>query len=63
MYLGMALVYLGVTLLMNSVWCLLLFPLALLALHLLAIRPEERYLSAKFGEEYRQYTTRVRRWI
>lgn len=27
------------------------------------ILPEEKYLEAKFGESYRDYTRRVRRWI
>ena len=35
--------------------------LALLADNL--ARTEERYLEAKFGDEYREYRSRVRRWI
>lgn len=29
----------------------------------LAIKPEERYLTRKFGKEYTDYAARVRRWI
>jgi len=29
----------------------------------IAIVPEERYLRAKFGAEYEEYTHRVHRWL
>jgi protein-S-isoprenylcysteine O-methyltransferase Ste14 len=63
MYLGMAVVYLGATLLLDSYWPLLLFPVAIAAVSLYVIAREERYLEGKFGEEYRGYKRRVRRWI
>jgi protein-S-isoprenylcysteine O-methyltransferase Ste14 len=28
-----------------------------------AVKPEEIYLSQKFGEEYLNYSEKVRRWI
>lgn len=63
MYVGMAAVYLGVTLWMNSAWPLLFFPLVIVFVQRMAILPEERYLEAKFGDEYRRYRAQVRRWL
>lgn len=63
MYLGMTILYLGVTALMNSWWPLLLLPIVLWALMALVISREERYLAAEFGETYGAYRERVRRWI
>lgn len=63
MYLGMAVQYVGLALLFNSLWAIALLPLALVVVHFTVIRREERYLEQKFGEEYRAYKTRVRRWI
>ena len=51
MYLGMTLAYVGFTLLLNSVWCVLFLPAALMSVYVLAVRPEERYLSHKFGDQ------------
>jgi protein-S-isoprenylcysteine O-methyltransferase Ste14 len=42
---------------------LLLVPVGVAALFWGAILPEERYLSAKFGDEYDNYRRRVRRWL
>jgi protein-S-isoprenylcysteine O-methyltransferase Ste14 len=63
MYLGMTLAYVGFTLLLNSVWCVLFLPAALMSVYVLAVRPEERYLSHKFGDQYTRYSAKVRRWI
>ncbi len=32
-------------------------------MHFGVIKREERYLEAKFGDEYREYKTTVRRWV
>jgi protein-S-isoprenylcysteine O-methyltransferase Ste14 len=63
MYVGFAILYLGLTLLVNSVWPLVLFPVMITLLEKLVIAREEAYLEAKFGDEYRAYKARVRRWI
>ena len=63
MYVGMSFAYAGLALSLNTVWCLLFLPVALVSVYVLAIRPEERYLSRKFGEQYHRYSKKVRRWI
>lgn len=63
MYLGFALVYLGLAAWANSWWPILLFPLVLLTMQFGVIHREEAYLERLFGEEYRTYRARVRRWV
>jgi protein-S-isoprenylcysteine O-methyltransferase Ste14 len=63
MYLGMTLFELGLGAALNNLWISLFAPLALLIVHLIAVRPEERYLSEKFGEPYKAYLARVRRYL
>jgi protein-S-isoprenylcysteine O-methyltransferase Ste14 len=63
MYLTLMIVYIGGVLAFRLVWgALWLIPL-FLSLQYGVIGPEERYLNAKFGDEYIRYTRRVRRWI
>ena len=42
---------------------LLSFGLFLLVLNALQIRPEERILRERFGDEWTRYAARVRRWM
>ncbi|HEU4565154.1 MAG TPA: isoprenylcysteine carboxylmethyltransferase family protein [Gemmatimonadaceae bacterium] len=63
MYTGLTTVYVGLSLLANAGWPLLLLPLVLAALYLLVIRREERYLATAFGDDYGDYRRRVRRWL
>jgi protein-S-isoprenylcysteine O-methyltransferase Ste14 len=62
-YIGQTLLYSGIALLANSWWPLILLPLVLVMIHRGVVRREERYLEAKFGQEYRDYLTRVPRWL
>ena len=63
MYLGLATTLLGVALLLGSVSPLAVVPLFVAALTTRIIVKEERMLEARFGEPYRDYRRRVRRWI
>ncbi len=63
LYLRVTLLYLGVAFLLNDLWSVAVLPLVLVGLHFAVIRREERYLEAKFGDEYRAYKAKVRRWL
>jgi protein-S-isoprenylcysteine O-methyltransferase Ste14 len=63
MYVGMTTLYLGGTLLLNDPWPLAFLPVVLALLQRYVIAREEAYLERKFGDEYRAYKARVRRWI
>ncbi|NIS80509.1 MAG: DUF1295 domain-containing protein [Anaerolineales bacterium] len=62
-YLGLALVFVGLGLVFRSLWFLIVLLPTIVAVHIVLIVPEERYLEEKFGEEYRRYKLSVRRWI
>jgi protein-S-isoprenylcysteine O-methyltransferase Ste14 len=63
MYLSMVLIFAGLACLLLEPWALFLLPFAVIVVDRWVIRPEERYLAAKFGEPYAGYMRRVRRWI
>ena len=63
MYLGMACLLTAWAVWLNALWPWL-GPLGfVLYITRFQIRPEERVLTALFGEAYTQYTRRVRRWL
>ena len=63
MYVAFTLIYAGIALVVNSFLPFLLLPILLVFLHYGVIRREERYLEERFGDEYRAYRHRVRRWL
>ncbi len=63
LYLGGVVFFIGLGALLNSLWLLILVIPTMIAVYLILIAPEERYLEAKFDEPYRRYTMSVRRWI
>ena len=63
MYVAFTLLYAGIALWMNTVWPFIVLPVVLVVMQFFVIHREERYLDRKFGDEYRAYRARVRRWI
>jgi len=63
LYTGLTLCYCGLAFAIDNVWLLVLLPLTLITVLLVLIKPEERYLEQKFGDDYRDYKKRVRRWL
>ena len=62
-YVGNTLLLAGVGVAIPSAWMVAGALLAALLVDRLAIRREERHLSARFGEAYADYAARVPRWI
>lgn len=62
-YMAMALLYVGISFMAETVWPLLLLPFVLIVVQRGVIAREERYLERKFGNEYLSYKSRVRRWL
>ena len=63
MYVGLTLLEIGLGLALNNAWVSALALPALATVHVIAVLPEERYLSGKFGDSYRHYLARVRRYL
>ena len=63
MYLGMTCIQVGLGLALNNFWISLVAAFSLLTVHFIAVLPEERYLTEKFGDSYRGYLIKVRRYI
>jgi protein-S-isoprenylcysteine O-methyltransferase Ste14 len=61
--LGFLLMLVGLPLNSGSAWGLLLAPLMVVLFKWYVIDPEEKDLANRFGEEYKNYQARVRRWI
>ena len=63
LYLALTGLYVGITLLVDALWPLLLLIPALAVLQWGVVAREERYWESKFGGPYRVYKSRVRRWV
>ena len=63
MYLGMAMLLLGLAIKLGSAFALMVLPLFLIVITYLQIKPEEEALTSLFGASYSEYCQQVRRWI
>ena len=62
-YLGMFIGFIGFALLTLNAWSLLLVLPLYFVIRFGVVEKEEGYLEQKFGEQYRRYKSRVRRWL
>jgi protein-S-isoprenylcysteine O-methyltransferase Ste14 len=62
-YLGMFLALLGLAMAFDSLWLLAAFVPFALVIRYGVVAREEAYLERRFGEVYRRYRSRVRRWL
>ena len=63
MYLGMALLHLGIAMMLASPGAVVGLVLALIVIGKFVIPREEAYLAEPFGADYDAYRRKVRRWI
>lgn len=63
MYVGLAIIYLGITCFIGNWWNIILFPILLMIIQEYVIKSEEKYLHRRFGQEYLDYKSKVRRWL
>ena len=63
MYVGLSLAYLGEAGLLHQIWPAILLPLTIAYVNWTVIPLEESRLEEVFQDQYRQYRSRVRRWI
>ena len=63
MYLGFLLILAGWVVVLANYLAWLALPAFIFYINRFQIKPEERFMLAKFGDEYQSYKDRVRRWI
>lgn len=63
MYLGMALLCLGIGIFFESLAGIVLLGVVLVVIDRYVVAREEAYLARRFGTEYEAYRAKVRRWL
>jgi len=62
-YIGLNLLYIGLSVSFGAIWLLAVLPALLWVMRRYVIAREEIYLERKFGAAYTGYKNRVRRWL
>jgi protein-S-isoprenylcysteine O-methyltransferase Ste14 len=63
MYVALSCLYVGISVLADTAWPLVFAALPIAFLQVVTIPIEERTLATVFGSEYRDYASRVPRWL
>ena len=63
MYLGMVLILLGASLICGTLSPYFIIPIFIFIIQIKFIKEEEKMLFKEFGNEWKEYKQRVRRWI
>jgi protein-S-isoprenylcysteine O-methyltransferase Ste14 len=62
-YVGMLVLYVGIGIALRSSWTVVLAPVVAAVIRYAVVAREEAYLEQRFGDEYRAYRSKVRRWL
>ncbi len=63
MYIGFMLFYMGLSFIIGNWWNFILLPFLFTLIQEYVIKREERYLDRRFGQQYLDYKSKVRRWL
>jgi protein-S-isoprenylcysteine O-methyltransferase Ste14 len=55
--------FFGIALVVRTYWAIIALVVSITVCHYILIIPEEKYLVAKFGREYKEYAGTVHRWL
>ena len=62
-YIGNALVLVGIAIAFRWTWLIVILPAALGAIHAKAVLAEERHLALRFSKQWHDYARRTPRWL
>lgn len=63
MYISLMLFYIGLSFIIGNWWNFILLPFLFILIQEYVIKREERYLDRRFGQQYLDYKSKIRRWL